>query len=328
MQQAQPTLNDSRLPRAVRRQAARANEILAQKQRGSEVDPAAPETPPATPSDPAAAPPVVAQPATPTATTDPRRADPAYWEQRLAAVNGILRKEREQRRESEEGLHQRIVELEEEVATLKEQQSAPSSSSDLGKYFTPEQVERIGEDEAMSMALAADKAAQTAVAAAVAKIEASLKPERDARKRDAERETAQKRRDFLAAVEAEVPDLYELNDTPGWHQWLAQRDGESAFTRQQSLDRYQANTSLDAPAVIALFKAYKATLPKTPAPPVAPTGDTVPGGGPVEQPKPGLKPLSKQEIKDFYKAAALNKVTDQQRVEFEARRAITPAGPS
>ncbi len=316
----QPALNDSRLPRAVQRQMTRVRAIEAAAKQGPGTDPAAPDQPPApTPSDPAA-PPVGAQPATPAVKTDPRHADPEYWARRIATMDGVLRKEREAHAAEVEGLHQRVVELEEEVATLKAQPSAPSSSVDLGKYFTPEQVERIGEDEAMSMAQAAEKATHAAVAAALAQVEAKLKPMREQQQRDTDRGAAQKRRDFLAAVEAEVPDLIELNNTQGWVDWLAQREGKSAFTRQETLDRHQ--DALDAASVVEMIKAYKATL-ETPAPPIAPSGDTTTSATPIEPTKPGLKPLLKSDITEFYKRAALNKVTDTERVAFEARLKLT-----
>lgn len=316
----QPALNDSRLPRAVQRQMTRVRAIEAAAKQGPGTDPAATDPPPApTPSDPAA-PPAGAQPATPAANADPRRADPDYWDRRIASLNGVLRKEREAHAAEVEGLHQRVVELEEEVATLKAQPSAPSSSIDLGKYFTPEQVERIGEDEAMSMAQAAEKASQAAVTAALAKVEATLKPMREQQKRDTDRGAAQKHRDFIAAVEAEVPDLIELNNTQGWIDWLALSDGNSAFTRQEALDRHQ--DSRDAPAVVKLIKAYKATL-ETPAPPIAPAGDTTTSTTSLELTRPGLKPLDKSDITGFYKRAALGKVTDAERAEFEARLKLT-----
>lgn len=313
MNQAQPALNEPRLPRAVQRQVARTNEIVEaeRKRREPGTDPVATSTTTVEP----AAPPVEPQPPTP-ATSDTRRNDPAYWERRIATLTGFWNKDRQTYVQEIEGLHQRVVELEEENATLKARPSAPSSSIDLGKYFTPEQVERIGEEEAMSIAIAAEKAAQTAADAAFDRMKASMKPAQERQQRDADREAAQKQRDFVAALEAEIPDIQELNKTQGWLDWLVQADGDSAFTRQETIDRHQ--DALDVPAVIKMVKAYRKTL-EVPAPPIAPASDTTRTETPITQLAAAGKHPSTAEIREFYKRAALNKVTDAERVEFEAR---------
>lgn len=318
MQTADQPVNEVRLPSAVRRQVIRTNEIIEaeRKRREAGTDPAVTETPPAPmPSEAVAAPPVDPQPTT--KPVDPRHNDPRYWEQRFRAVEGIVLKERKLHEAEIEVLHQRVVELEEEVVTLKARPVSPSSSEiDLGKYFTPEQIERIGEDEAMSMAQAAEKAAQAAVDAAVAKVEATLKPERDQRQREQERREAQRYRDFIAALEAEIDDLHELDKNPAWLGWLAESDGNSAFTRQEALDRHM--TAQNAPEVIKLVKAFKSeTEVKVPAPPIPPSGDTTRTEVPLEQPKPTVK-WTQAKIKDYFKRAALGQVTDQERAEFEA----------
>lgn len=321
MTTATPVSNEVRLPRPVQRQLERVRAIekaAAEAESGSgQADDA---TPPATPSAVTPAPTDGPKPPAP-ANGDPRHADPAYWAQRFRAVDGILKKERSLHQQEVEGLHQRIVELEEENATLKAQPSTSSSSTiDLGKYFTPEQIERIGEDEAMSMAQAAEKAAQAAVDAALNQVEATLKPEREQRRREHERLEAQKYRDFVAALEAEVPDLHELDKNQAWLDWLDQQDGNSAFTRQETLDRHKA--ALDASALIKMVAEFKASV-EVPAPPIPPSGDTtrsevptVPGGKPAKVWTPAL-------VKDYYKRAALNRVTPEERTEFEAWYATT-----
>lgn len=313
-------MNEVRLPRAVQRQMERVNALqAAASANGSGTDPVVTDTPPATPSNTSTTP--SADPQPPKKPADPRHSDPAYWEQRFRAVEGIVRKERDRHVQVEEALHQRIAELEEENATLKAQPATPSSSEiDLGKYFTPEVVERIGEDEAMSIARAAEKAAQTAADAAVARVEASLKPEREQRQREQQRREAQEYNDFAAALEAEIGDPSELDKDSAWLDWLGERDGDSAFTRQETLDRHKA--ARDVPALVKMVKAFRATKVEVPAPPITPQGDTVRTEVPLNQPKP-TKQWIPAEVKDYFKRAALGRVTDQERAEFEAWYATT-----
>jgi hypothetical protein len=315
--QAQPATIETRLPRAVVRQMEHLNDKYA-KPLGSGADPVTDPAPPAPPSA-TATPPVDPQPPAP-AVADPRKADVAHWEQRLRTMNGILEKERREHAAEVDGLYRQVVELEEQVATLKAQPAAPSSSAvDPGKYFTPEQIERIGEEEATSIAAAADKAAQQAAQAAADKVTAMLKPEKERQQRNADREVAQKKSDFLAALAAEIPNLDEIDTSEGFHAWLAQpvnADEPDGEIRQDLLNK--RSRAFNVPATAKMFKSYLATI-KTPAPPVAPSSDTPPSPDGDPSPNPALKRPTPAEVKAFYTKAALNKVTDQERVEFEAR---------
>ena len=302
MQQASPASNEVRLPRAV----VEGN------------DPAA-GTPPAAGPGVTAAPPVEPQPPKPSvATTDPRHSDPLYWKQRFDVVTGFLTQERQQHATVVEQLSQQIDELEGQVATLKA--TPPSSSKiDPGKYFTPEQIERMGEEEATSIAATAEKAAQEAANAAVERMTAMLKPVENQREREAKANTERRKREYKEALLAEYPDFDEMDHADDWIAYLQANYGTTDIPRQQILNRYIV--TFNVPKTIEFIKEFLETRNR-PAPPVVPQSEGAkPGDGELpEPPVPGATDYpSRQEIRDFYKRSSLRQVTDAERTKFEAR---------
>lgn len=314
--QATPASNETRLPRQVlKRSAAIAERIQA---RESEAVPAAEATPPAQPSE-AAATPAAPQPAAPAAPApDPRENDPAYWRQRFKATEGVLRVERDERVAEVRSLKQQVAELQDQVRNL--QASAPPAAIDLGQFLSPEQIETLGEEEAGAVVKAALNVAQAEVRKVV---EAEIKPLREQRANDEANAAKSVRARFEEGLTELVPNYAEVDATDGWRQWLAQEvdiEGMGAVQRQVLLD--QNVSAGDVKKTAAMFQAYLKTL-TPPAPPVAPRGTgAVPSG---EEPTPamaGLRGLTSAEIKEFFKRAAMGKVTEQERVTFEARRKL------
>lgn len=306
--QASQAKNEVRLPRAVVERSARLQASLdARAAAETELNP-----PAATPSA-AATPPAPTPPA-----ADPRESDPAYWKQRHKVTEGLLRVERDGRTTDAQAHAQRVSELNAQIQTL--QAGIPAAPTDLSRFFTPEQIEKFGEEQCRTMATAAETAADAKIQAA---IEHQVKPLVDARKADQVAATNTANQRFQDALTEAYPTWREVDITPGWHAWLAQVDESTGLTRQSILSTLGARH--DATRLATMFKQYEDST-RTPAPPMAPHGTAGNGGGNAPPPAPvaGGYP-SQAEIKDFYKRSALNKVTDSERVAFEARLKLRAA---
>lgn len=304
--QASQAKNEVRLPRAVVERSARIQADLdaRQAQRESELSPPAPapaaETPPA-PTPPAA---------------DPRKDDPRYWEQRHKVTEGLLRVEREGRISDAQTASQRIAELNAQIQSL--QAGAPAAPTDVSRFFTPEQVEKFGEEQCRVMATAAEAAADVKIQAMQSRLEAQMQPLVEARKQDQTDAATRKRQDFEDALTAAYPTWRTVDVTPEWHAWLAQTDESSGLVRQSILHSHGQRH--DANRIATMFRQYEEST-RAPAPPVAPHGTAGNGGGnapPPPQAAQGGYP-SQSEIKDFFKRSALGKVKDEERIAFEAR---------
>lgn len=308
--QASPATNETRLPRAVLERSRLIEERI--RARGEpETDPA-PDAPPAVPSAEAANPGEI-EPPPPAPPADPRETDPAYWKQRFKVTEGVLRREREERTAGERTLTQRITELQAQIREL--QASAPPTEIDLGQYLTKEQLETLGEDEAKAVASVAHRAAQMAVQKVV---DAQIKPLHEQQAADADSELRAARQRFVDKLIELVPDFEEVDASDGWKAWLAEDDPATGVQRQQLLNVHVEKQN--AAMVARMFDAYSATLARPPVPPVAPNGSgAIPQGDlPPANPSALMRPTA-QEVRDFYKRAALGKVKDQERKEFEAR---------
>jgi hypothetical protein len=269
---------------------------------------------------------------------DPRHSDPAYWKHRFEIMQGKLMQERDLHKAEIDGLEARIADLETEVAqkeqdisTLKASPPPSSSKIDIGQFLTPEEVERIGEDEATTLISVANKAVQTAVDAALAKMAPAPAPTpaapapkvADRATREAEREARSARQKFIDDLSELVPDFQAIDESVGWKTWLAEKKGPRGRVRNDVL---QAHMRIgDAESVAEMFEQYRAESAPKPAPITAhaeggQNDDTPPvrGGG-------ALTPLTDKEVRDFYKRSAVSKVSDSERKTFEARLALRAA---
>ncbi len=290
------------LPGQIQRQQERIRARLTLPQ---EPDPSTP-TPPSgeAPVEPPA--PQVQKPTHPTA--DPRKSDPAYWEQRFKVTQGILNQTREEHAEEVDALRARVAELQRQLS----EKTSTTAEIDLGHYFTPEQVEQLGEDQCKAMAATAAKAARTQ---AQALIDAEIAPLKTAREDDAKRAKSAKLNAFKERLAELVPDYAEIDKDPGWLEHLAEVDPENGLLRQDILDMHIGR--LSARGVAQMFEAFKATK-AVPTPPTPPSGDARPGG-PPPPPAPSKGYPSKEEIKQHYRLRALRQVSDVEHAAFEAR---------
>lgn len=323
--QASPALNETRLPRQILRRSA-AIEARLSEQRGEPKPVTTEPTPPASPSvgdvPPAEPPQSTTPPAPPAPPEDPRESDPAYWKQRFKVTEGVLRAERAHHQEEVGRMDQRLTELKEQVRTL--QAAAPVPTPELGQFFTPEQVEELGKEQAEAIIKTVLTTAKSEVQAA---IEAAVKPLQDRQVEDANRDKTRRQTAFTDGLLALVPDYQEVDATDGWQMWLSQKDEGTRLQRQEILNRHVA--AADADAVAMMFRAYATTLRKAPppVPPVTPHGTGAgPSGDPPPAPNMGLTAPSDAEVKAFYKRAGIGKVSDEERVKFEARLKLRHGG--
>ncbi len=311
------------LPRAiVRRSAAIQARIDARSE---------PKTDP-TADDPGATPPVGVTPAEPVTpakpepsapAVDPRENDPAYWRQRFNVTAGVLRAERDERRAEATTFNQRLTELSEQVRTLQAGAAPSDDQVDVTQFFTSEQIEQFGADQCEAMARASMKSARSE---AQKLIEKEVKPLREKQAQREAQTIEERKQDFGDKLTELVPDYLEIDQSDEWRAWLAQEDEASGLVRQEILSRH--THALNAPKVGKMFGDYlksKQPAPR-PQPPVAPKGTGAgPSGEPPPQPAAGLKAPTDAEVKDFFKRAALGKVKDAERVEFEGRMKLRAA---
>lgn len=297
-----------RLPRQVLRRSAEIQAHLdAQRATPETGQPPAVDTPPTPPAEPN--PPVPA--------VDPRESDPAYWKHRFEVTSGYLRRERQERAAEADGYLQQIAGLQGQVQTLQTQldSKAPAEQIDLSAFYTPEQIEQLGEDECRAMAATALKAAQNTVRRS---LDAELKPLRERQAADEDRRARTAQQAFLDALAEWVPDWQTIDESDDFKVWLAQEDESSGMERQQLMDAHVGRG--DAKKVANLFKAYKASIAR-PLPPVTPAGTGAVPQSEIRS-QPALTPPTTKEIKDYYKRAALKQVSNEERTVFEARRKL------
>lgn len=308
--------NETRLPRAVREQMVRVNErqqrqLEARSQPGSETPPATggedPQRPAVTETDPPSGATAPAPPA------DPRENDPGYWRQRFNVTQGMLRSFQERQAAENADRDRELTELREKVRTLEAKQRTEPSQLDVSLFFTDEQVEHFGKDQCEAMARAAMKAAGQQ---AQAVIEAEVKPIRE-RSEARDRQVAETKESAFWEKLAELaPNYQETNVKPEWLEWLAEVDEATGLVRQDILDRHRG--ALNATGVAKLFKAFDAAVER-PKPPVTPPRSAAGGAGGEASAAPTKGYPTAAEIRDHYKRAAIGKVSDKERVEFEAR---------
>lgn len=302
--QASQATNEPRLPRQVLKRSAEVQALLDARRTASE-----PETPP-TEGTPSAALPPSADPVPPAAV--PREQDPAYWKHRFEVTSGLLRREREERAADAERFLQQTTELQGQIQTLRTSQSS-DKAIDLTAFLTQEQIENLGEDESRAIVSTAIKAAQATVMQAM---EAEIQPLKARQANDEERRKRDARDRFLDALIELVPDYDVIDKSEGFEAWLAEADPASGLERQVLLTKYVQKG--DAAKVAKLFKDYKASEAPLPIPPATPAGTGAAPQGEV-RPASALTAPTNQEIREFFKRAALGQVKDAERTQFEAR---------
>lgn len=311
--QASQAPNETPLPRAIRRQVSDLKVRIAARETPESEPTAVGVTPPAdTPDVPQAPSSGSESQQAQRPDVDPRESDPSYWKSRFEVTSGMLRRERDERKADAAHFHQRLNETQEQIRTL--QASTQSSTAiDITKLFTPEQIDKFGEEQCETMAQTAMTAAQTQIQKLV---ETEIQPIRDRERQKVETEVKSELTRFRDRLAELVPGYETIDVEEPWLAWLAQVDPESDLDRGEILDRHIKR--LNADAVAKMFKAYLKTK-DLPVPPVAVRSKGASSGDTPPQGNANLTAPSNAEVKDYYARSAKRQVSDKERVEFEAR---------
>jgi hypothetical protein len=201
----------------------------------------------------------------------------------------------------------RIRELEE-----KAQDAAPIN---LEEFFTVEQIETLGEEQAMILAQTTIKQAKRI---AHETIQAEVEPLRKKQTDDEADKARAKQHEFLLKLTELAPHWEAVNVDPRWLAFLETREPHSGIQRQLIIDYAQAEGN--AQRVADLIASFEATLNPVavPAEPArVPQGHAAQGHMP--QPAPAQGHPTKFEIRDFYKRKAIGRISPQEVQTFEAR---------
>lgn len=231
-------------------------------------------------------------------------------------------------KERNKALDERVTSLTSELQAAKQASPAsaatPALPDDMEGRFDPELVAFI-RSQAQSSAQEAVRPMQQVVEETRSEREAREQQERDADRRD----------QFIAALDDIVPDWRALDKEPGLQTFLAQQDPATGVLLREVLAT--AAQAFDVVNVARLFNRYRAT--RAPAPPPAPSlgAQVVPGpAGSVPGFVPGghgeKRMWRQSEIRAFYKTVA-NRTADpatiqstQQDIESAQREGRILAG--
>jgi hypothetical protein len=250
-------------------------------------------------------------------------ADVDYWRSRCNAIAGFRRSENER-------ANTRIAELVSETEALKAQlAAAPAASAapaaaaiKLTDLFSPEAIERIGEDNAADILKAAAQLYEQKQAAKAPPPPEPPKPKpAEPQPRVPTAAEQQAHQDYLDALTARLPTWMVINADKDFRAWCVRVD---PVTKTKPQDRLgPADAAMNPDGVLEVFETYLATLgaaaPVAPQPPTVPS--SLPAGG---RPPPGEDPsrmrlLTREEIRQGYKAKTLGKMTQEQAAEFDRR---------
>lgn len=330
------------LPRAVIRMRDNANRRVDEfraRQREREGAPPAPSDPPPAPPAPADGTPPAPPPADPPQDLPPapRREDTLdYWRGRATSATGIIEATSQQLKDARRD----NATLQAQIENLRRAAPAPApapAAPDILAFYTPEEIERYGEDQCRKLMNVALQAARTEI---TTQLETRVKPLETRVNQDDQARAREARAKFGVELDQLLPpDWREIDRSPEWLAWLGQVDDRIGETRATTLDRLNARN--DAPRCARIFLEFLATqappaasTPPVSAPPAAPTPPaarppvTPPGSGaggsdgtpPARSER--LTPPTATEIREFYKLAKLGKVKDEERALFERRRAL------
>lgn len=297
---------ETRLPRQVKDRADRARAMLAPTD----------DVPPAPPADPAAEP-TPTPAAAPPPPADPRDSDPVYWKHRFNVTDGMLKADRKRHAEAIGALRTELQNAQTRIRELEDKAATGSDEINLEEFFTAEEIETLGEDQARIQARAIIKQAKKIASETVAR---EVEPLRQRQKEDQEREAKTAQQRFLDGLTELAPNWQAVNVDERWLAYLEQKEPHTGLFRQTILDYAQAEGDFER--VAGMIREFEATLnpvPVPPEPPTVPQGKPVVPGSPPPPPVSGKGHPTKQEIRDYYKRRAIGKISPEEVSDFEAR---------
>lgn len=339
---------NSPVPKAVRDQVKRAEELMRERKAAQQATPAAtpdaaPAEPPATPAPEAQAQPVQETPpasATPPASEVPPQpaAQPEEtWEHKYKVLQGMHQADAVRTREIAEQNRQfrELIARMQEAQKQAQAQPAPQAPQTTS-LIKPEEVEEYGADLLDVVARKAREQYEPLINQLTAQI-AELQKQLGSRVQQVEQVAAVSAKDaFFGKLDTAVPYWEQLNTRADFLNWLATPDELSGVVRKEMFDR--AASAYDAPRVAKFFETFaKQTGFQQPAPAAPPANQLAPtvplenlATPPKSQSAPapaGKKVWTRPEIAAFYENARRGlykgKEAERQRLErdiFDATR--------
>lgn len=306
---------ETRLPRQVRDRADRARAALAPTDDAppAPVADPKPDTPPAP----------TAEPPPPAPAADPRDSDPVYWKHRFNVTDGMLKADRKRHAEAIRTLDEQLQNALARIRELEDKAATGSDEINLEEFFTAEEIETLGEDQARIQARAIIKQAKKIASETVAR---EVEPLRKKAKDEQEQEARTAQQKFLEGLTELAPHWQEVNVDPRWLAFLETKEPHTDLFRQTIIDYAQAEGNFKR--VAQMIKEFEAALNPAPVrdePPVVPQGHAAVPGSPPPPPVSGRGHPSKQEIRDYYKRRTLGKISKEEISDFEARMSAARA---
>ncbi|HKJ87540.1 MAG TPA: hypothetical protein VKA48_03440, partial [Gammaproteobacteria bacterium] len=262
--------------------------------------------------------------------------DAEYWKRRFEVMEGKYQAEVPQLHHQLQASNERISQLQEKMDQLQQepqsQQRDEPQADPSGLEDAIRNAESVyGEDNELVQAL---KAQQQHINTLEQRNERLAQQASEAANQVESVQQAQQKSqedEFFDALNREVPDWKQLNEDPGYIQWLGQIE---PYTGRPMLELLrEARQSLDAPRVIAFFRNYKQAqglesdpsaekqrqqeqkkqerqrdLERRTAPPETRAGDT-----------PQAAPhYSRERIAQVYKDYALGRMSDEEFAQHES----------
>ena len=279
------------------------------------------DVPPAPPADPDSTPPAPAVATPPPA--DPRDSDPVYWKHRFNVTDGMLKADRKRHADALNALQSDLQTAQARIRELEDKAATGSDEINLEEFFTAEEIETLGEEQARIQARVIIKQAKKIASETVAR---EVEPMRKKAKDDQEEAARTAQNEFLRGLTELAPNWQEVNKDPRWLAFLETKESYSNLYRQTIIDYAQADGNFTR--VADMIKEFEATLNPVavpPAPPIVPQGHSSVPGSPPPPPLSGRGHPSKQEIRDYYKRRTLGKISNEEITDFEARMSAARA---
>ncbi len=301
----------SNIPPAVRAQAAKADELIAQQRAA-----ATPATPAQDAATAPAEPSVEAQPATPpaaqvpaTTETPPPASAGEDWEHKYRVLQGMHQADVQRNRqltEENRELRSLLSRVQQAHQQAQAQAQATPPAQPAAKLVKPEEVAEYGA-EFMDMVARAAKEQYQPVIEQLQSTISSLESKLNTRVEHVEQVATMSAKDaFFVQLDRAMPTWEKLNVDPGFLAWLDSPDELTGFVRREIFNR--ASSSFDAPRVLKFFTTYAASQAPAPATPASTLAPSVPLDSLVAPSKTTTAPVagdsrkvySRAEIAAFY----------------------------
>lgn len=236
------------------------------------------------------------------AAADPRESDPNYWRHRHLTTEGILKAERakaQQLADEAAALRAEADRLRRETLDSRKASDAQSRERALDQialteYFTAKQIEEYGEEHLRTVLKGNVKAALKTIQPELQSELEQMRAEIESMRGSASQQREQK---FWDDLDSGVEDWRSIQQDPDFLNWLAALDPVSGRTRDSFVK--EAQKSLDAKRVVAIFKSYQDTTKPAQAPQQASRPSAPPVGKSIQAELP--PPAQKLRYSDWQK---------------------------